>query len=231
MQKSDKKRAFFGLKSLLRSKTVKTVDFMILNCYNRNMENIRELVRENLISFRKGAKLTQLELAQKIGYSDKAVSRWETGEVVPDIETLNALSELYGVPMGAFFEKPSVNAKSNKKKGLKIGNKMAIALLSIGGVWAVSTVIFVLLYLGTIANSWLAFVWALPVSFVLSIVFNAMWGRRVWTFIFISLLIWTLILSAYLQLLPYNLYLLFVVGAPLQACVVLASCIKKKKRI
>ena len=49
------------------------------------MENIREIVRENLVKLRKERKLTQIELSQKIGYSDKAISRWETGEVTPDI--------------------------------------------------------------------------------------------------------------------------------------------------
>ena len=59
------------------------------------MDNIKEIVRENLVMLRKAHKLTQIELSQKIGYSDKAISRWETGEVTPDIETLNNLAELY----------------------------------------------------------------------------------------------------------------------------------------
>lgn len=194
------------------------------------MENVKELVRENLIKLRKANKFTQLELAQQIGYSDKAVSRWETGEVTPDIETLNSLSELYGVPLTAFFEKLDKNsAKKKRFKNLQIGNKMAISLLSVVCVWAIATVIFATLLTAGTPNAWLSFVWALPVSFVIAIVFNALWGRRGWTFVFVSLLIWTLILSVYLQLLAYNMYLLFIVGVPLQVCVILSSCIHSKK--
>ncbi|MBQ8882054.1 MAG: helix-turn-helix transcriptional regulator [Clostridia bacterium] len=194
------------------------------------MENVKELVRENLIKLRKANKFTQLELAQQIGYSDKAVSRWETGEVTPDIETLNSLSELYGVPLTAFFEKLDKNsAKKKRFKNLQIGNKMAISLLSVVCVWAIATVIFATLLTAGTPNAWLSFVWALPVSFIIAIVFNALWGRRGWTFVFVSLLIWTLILSVYLQLLAYNMFLLFIVGVPLQVCVILSSCIHSKK--
>lgn len=57
------------------------------------MKAIKEVLIENLISLRKEHKLTQLELAEKIGYSDKAVSRWEHGEVLPDVETLDKIAE------------------------------------------------------------------------------------------------------------------------------------------
>ena len=56
------------------------------------VKGIKETVRENLIKLRKEHKFTQIELAERIGYSDKAISRWETGEVNPDIETLEKLA-------------------------------------------------------------------------------------------------------------------------------------------
>ena len=67
------------------------------------MSDIKATVKENLIRLRHENKLTQLELSQKINYSDKAVSRWETGEVTPDVETLAALAALYDVPITTFF--------------------------------------------------------------------------------------------------------------------------------
>ncbi|MEG1499724.1 MAG: helix-turn-helix transcriptional regulator, partial [Clostridia bacterium] len=41
------------------------------------MNNIKEIVSTNLIKLRKNANLTQAELAEKLNYSDKAVSKWE----------------------------------------------------------------------------------------------------------------------------------------------------------
>ena len=63
------------------------------------MKEIREIVSENLTELRKEKKLTQLELAEKINYSDKAVSKWENGDTLPDIETLQKLCDFYGVTL------------------------------------------------------------------------------------------------------------------------------------
>ena len=58
---------------------------------------VKETVKDNLVRLRREHKLTQLELSEKINYSDKAISRWETGEVTPDVETLEQLARLYDV--------------------------------------------------------------------------------------------------------------------------------------
>ena len=63
------------------------------------MKNIREIISTNLIALRKQSGLTQVDLAKKLKYSDKAVSRWEKGEVVPDVETLENIAKVYNVPL------------------------------------------------------------------------------------------------------------------------------------
>lgn len=190
------------------------------------MENIKEIVRENLIKFRKERKLTQMELATKIKYSDKAVSRWENGDVTPDIETLNMLSEVYNIPISYFFEKHDKSKNFLKIKKLDMGNKTAIALLSIVCVWFIATLGFVYLQMLFNINYWMFFVWAVPASCIVAIVFNSIWGERKWTFVFSSILTWTLIAAIYLQLLRYNLYLIFILGVPLQIGTILGSYIK-----
>ena len=52
------------------------------------MENVNEINRKigkNLACYRKAVGLTQAELAEKINYSDKSVSKWESGNGVPDV--------------------------------------------------------------------------------------------------------------------------------------------------
>ena len=61
------------------------------------MDDLKTVVGKNLASLRKQAKLTQIELAEKFNYSDKAVSKWEQGATLPDLETLKQLSDFYGV--------------------------------------------------------------------------------------------------------------------------------------
>ena len=50
-----------------------------------------------LAQLRKEQNLTQAELGEALGVSNKTVSRWETGSYLPPVEMLQALSERYGV--------------------------------------------------------------------------------------------------------------------------------------
>ena len=54
---------------------------------------------EKLVSLRKRAGLTQLDLAEKLNVSRQAISRWEVGIAVPSTDNLKVLGELYGVPV------------------------------------------------------------------------------------------------------------------------------------
>ena len=60
-----------------------------------NEEQFKALVAKNLANYRKINNLTQLDLAEQLSYSDKAISRWEKGEVIPDVLTLNKLCEIF----------------------------------------------------------------------------------------------------------------------------------------
>ena len=67
------------------------------------MEELKKIIAKNLVTYRKQAHLTQAELAEKLGYSDKNVSKWERAEGVPDVLVLHQLAELYGVTVNDFF--------------------------------------------------------------------------------------------------------------------------------
>lgn len=194
------------------------------------MENIRDIVRENLVKLRKEHKWTQMELAERIGYSDKAISRWETGEVTPDIETLNVLSELYDIPMQVFFEPYEPAAyKSQRFHELHMGKKLAIALLVITWLWFVGTVAYIYLEARGDMRPWMAFIWPLPLTFLLAIGFNRLWGNRILGVIFNSGFCWTTITAIYLQLVDYNLFMLFVSGVPIQLALILWAYIRPRK--
>ncbi|MEA5061036.1 MAG: helix-turn-helix transcriptional regulator [Erysipelotrichaceae bacterium] len=197
------------------------------------MDNIKETIKENLIRLRKDKKMTQLELAEKINYSDKAISRWEKGEVTPDIETLEKLSKVYDVPFECFFAKNEKRFHSFKLRKIEMGNKLAISLLAILCVWFISTFLFVYLntFMGT--NHWIIFIWAVPVSCAVGIVFNSIWGKIRNTFIIVSILIWTLITAICLQIyMNFNIFpwLIYIVGIPMQIGTILFAFISPSKR-
>lgn len=193
------------------------------------MENLREVICENLIKLRKQKQWTQLELAEKLNYSNKAISRWEKGEVLPDIETLNAISELYGIELTELISKHAVTKAIPKNHWYKFGNKLTISLLSILAVWLTCTVIYVYGNIITGANLWQLFMWAVPCSCVVGIVFNCIWGRKAVTFIVISILVWSTLACCYIQLIKYNIWVMFFLGIPLQVGIVLWANLSANK--
>lgn len=184
------------------------------------MKDIKEIVVNNLINLRKNAKLTQIELAEKIGYSDKSVSRWEHGEVMPDIETLYKLSLVYDVPVAVLFEE-TVDIKKEQRSQKQSTNKLIIALLSIISIWIIATAVFTCLktFFGLVA--WEIFILAVPCSFLLGIIFSALWSGKKVLFICISAFVWTIITYFFLQFIQFKMWLLFVMGVPMQIAILL----------
>lgn len=69
------------------------------------------MISQNLYSLRKYNKLTQEEVAEKIGVSRQALAKWENGDTLPDIEKCTQLAELYGVSLDSL-----VNHNQNESK-------------------------------------------------------------------------------------------------------------------
>ena len=186
------------------------------------MENVNEInqkLASNLIYYRKEAGLTQAELAEKINYSDKSVSKWEQGNAVPDIYILMELSKLYQVTLNELvgIDPPPPTFVKKKKTGLHV----FIMLLSCGIVWLVATFAFaVLQIIQPDGLWWLSFLYALPVCAILLIVYASVWNYRALQVISISALVWTALTCIYLTL--FNAYgftrfwVLFLIGVPLQ---------------
>ena len=61
------------------------------------MNDLKVIISKNLIMLRKGKKLTQIEFANELNYSDKAISKWERAESIPDIVVLKQISDVFGV--------------------------------------------------------------------------------------------------------------------------------------
>ena len=61
------------------------------------MDDLKVIISENITQLRKEHGLTQADLAEKLNYSDKAVSKWERAESLPDITVLKAMADLFNV--------------------------------------------------------------------------------------------------------------------------------------
>ncbi len=194
------------------------------------MENVKEIIAKNLAELRKSNKLTQSALAEKLGYSDKAISRWERGETLPDIETLCRVCDIYGVKFEYLLQAEQPEASKNPyiKREDKL-RQIIICLIAMCTVWLASTVLFTLIKSRWDAYVWQLFIWAIPVTgFVAGFCNMRWWHSRIVSIIVLSFNTWTLILAIYIQMLEANLWMLFIVGVPIQAIIILSKAFGKK---
>lgn len=183
---------------------------------------IRENFARNLAFYRKAANKTQLELAGELNYSDKSVSKWERGEGLPDLEVTAQIADVLGVSVSDLI------ADKVKRRVLITRNKALITWLSVGLVWLVAAILFFLfqLVLPEI-KSWMVFIYALPVSAVVSIVFSGVWWRRIHVLLSVSALIWSAGLCVALSFANPKVFLIFIIAAILELLSLLAFFIKK----
>lgn len=191
------------------------------------MEDLKQIIANNMIELRKQTNLTQAELADKMGYTDKAISKWERAESIPDVVTLKRVADIFGVTLNYLVEEEHPKGKKDVSRRVK-NNRLVISLLAAGAVWFLATVLFVYLQLYGLQDTWLVFISAVPSSMIVLLVFNSIWGKRALNYVIISALVWSALAFVYLLLLKYNLYLIFLIGIPIQVLVILWSQIRKE---
>ena len=191
------------------------------------MKELKDIIAKNLVELRKKNNLTQNELAEKLNYSDNTISRWEHGEITPSIESLEAISKIYDIPLENLLKE---NAAQNNEIGDKtqLTNRIVTIILCVCQVWFIATICYFYIKTFQHINYWLIFVWAVPISCAVIVLFSYKLKLKLVTFIACSVFIWTLLTSIYLQLLQYNIYLIFIIGIPTQVSLAIWTFLRKK---
>ncbi len=201
--------------------------------YYSIMDTINEInqkIAGNIVFYRKQAGMTQAELAEKINYSDKSVSKWESGNGVPDVYTLMQMAKLFKVSLNDLVGEKTAPTmvKEQRTKGLEV----LIMLLSSGIIWLVATCFFVALQLVMPGEApwWMVFIYVVPVNAILLIVFACAWKYRLLNFISVTTLIWSALVTFFLTgralaiakgWVYRGLWTVFLLGAPLQVLEIL----------
>lgn len=194
------------------------------------MKDVKAIIAENLTNLRKSYGLTQAQLAEKFNYSDKAICRWERGDTLPDINTLYALAEFYGVTMNDLVDPAleAVGAENNKKKVFKY--RMLITALTLAAIWLFTVVFFVTSFAFD-TNYWVVFIWAIPAS---CLAILRLWRKyemhAVLKIIIYSIINWTVITALYLHMFSMNgvnSWMIFLIGIPLQLVIIFWVKIKE----
>ncbi len=199
------------------------------------MEDLERIVSNNIIELRKAHKWTQAELAEKINYSDKSVSKWERGEALPDLKILAKMAELFGVSIDFFVKENAIEEKKKYTVDKTTGvYRTAIALLAVVGIWLAVVVFYTYTRIAHHQNFWLLFVMGVPLSFFALNIFDRIWWNRKLSLIWDTGLCWSLISTVHLWFLYFasshiNLWMLYIIGVPLQIAFILLSFIRKSK--
>lgn len=212
------------------------------------MEELKKIIARNIIDLRRANNMTQLELAEKLNYTDKAVSKWERGESLPDISVLKAIADLFGVkidylvtvdhvePVAEVLMSEDAADEAARHAHRKQTNHRVITAISILLVWLMATFAFVVAQLidPNAVNHWLSFIYGVPLSFVVWLIFNSIWFRGRSNFLLISLLMWTAIAAIHISCVTLssapNIWLLYILGIPGQAIIITWSRLRHRTR-
>ncbi|MDO5545009.1 MAG: helix-turn-helix transcriptional regulator [Eubacteriales bacterium] len=200
-------------------------------------EKLKYQIGANIAAYRKQAGLTQAGLAEKLNYSDKAVSKWERGESVPDVLTLMQLAAQFEITVNDLLVDPEalpgnpgtlekamtqVSEKALKRKA----NKNVILALSSTLVWFVALFAFVVLSSFDFLErySCLLFFYAIPANAIVLLSLRSAWHDFRWNKVLISTIVWGSLLSIYVTLrvvMEVHFWKIFLLGIPGQIAIFL----------
>ena len=206
-------------------------------------ENLRSIIALNVISLRKAKGMTQQDLANRLNYTDKAISKWERGESVPDIMVLKQIADMFGVTVDYLLtethETVCVSHDEEQAKAEAARRRHSIRArgfvtgMSILLVWMAAVMMFIVFDTMS-ANPlfhWFVFACAVCASLILWLVMNSIWFNRRRNYLIISLLMWSVLILLYMSvwlLTTRMLWLVFLLGIPGQAIIVMWSNLKQR---
>jgi len=200
-------------------------------------EKLKYQIGTNIALYRRRAGLTQAGLAEKLNYSDKAVSKWERGESVPDVLTLAMLAEQFEITVNDLLSDPEalpenptnleaamtrVSEKALKRKA----NKTIILKLSSLLVWFVALVFYVVLSSFELTESFstILFPYAIPINAIVLLSLRSAWRDFRWNKALISIIVWGFLLSIYVtfyMVWHIHFWKLYLLGIPGQIAILL----------
>lgn len=203
-----------------------------------NDEKLKQQIGANIAAYRKRAGLTQVGLANKLNYTDKAVSKWERGESMPDVLTLVQLAEQFDItvndlvvdpnelPAGDHGKLEKAMSKVSEKALKRKADKNIILALSSTLVWFVALLVFVILSNFEVLEegSYLAFLYAVPANAIVLLSLRSAWHDFRWNRALISIIMWGALASLYAMLFVHfglNIWKLFLLGIPGQVAIFL----------
>ena len=203
-------------------------------------EHLKRIIAANIAALRRQNGMTQADLAARLNYSDKAISKWERGESIPDITVLKSIADLFSVTVDYLLvsehETPR-EAGEESETAIRRRNRRTccvVTAIAVVLVWLVAMVLFVVFQMVNIwKHDWMVFLYALPASLIVWLVMNTVWFDHKLNYPIISGIMWSILLAIYIsvwQLDISQVWMIFLLGIPGQAIIILWSRLKKRDK-
>lgn len=201
------------------------------------MGKIDENIANNIIKLRKLNNMTQSDLAAMLQYSNKTISKWERCESTPDIGVLLEISRLFNVSVDFLVKEheESEFESENKEKKQDLLRNILVAVLWCIAAYFVATVVFIYSHLAKTSyadNCWISFIIAFAVCCLIVSLSSRKHGYVICGLITNSLLVWTTITSIFCITFVRgmsNVWMLYLIGLPMQAALFTSFFMKKQK--
>lgn len=196
------------------------------------MSTIKENIANNIAELRKMNHMTQQDLAEKLNYTDKAISKWERGESTPDIESLSALAKMFNLTVDDLLNETFDKEQTLRKEKIRLSKSISKIALGVLTIWLIGTVVFVYNVIrNNVPNGlWMSFIWPIPASSLLVAIVAFLRKYKMVISIAASITLWTGLMSIFLQILVMggNIWIIFLVGVPLQAIIIITYWINSE---
>ena len=198
------------------------------------MTPIKIVIGHHLAELRKAKGLTQGELAEEFGYTDKAVSKWERAESIPDVVILKRIADLFGVSLDYLLQEHSEAEALPLPPSHRHRKHVLITCICVFAVLLAATLAFVIVARAVSASrAGLIFLYAIPASAVVWLIFNSIWFNKKRNFLIVSVLMWSVLASIHVTAMVYGLFwfwMLYLLGIPGQVIILLWSGIGRRPR-
>ena len=213
-------------------------------------EELKIRIGANIARLRRSCRMTQAELAERLNYSDKAVSKWERAESMPDVLTLMLLAEQFGTDVNALLsdpreepgkhtppsaEEPALKqpedetgeaepVKPEKKKLIRTADKNVIQKLCVILVWVVALFFYLVLDSFGVEHCWMVFVLAVMATAIVLLSLRSAWKLYGINRVLISIIMWTALVFFYLVIWlvwQVSVWRIFLLGILGQAAIML----------
>lgn len=195
--------------------------------------DVREIISKNICELRKKSMLTQAELADKLNYSDKAISKWERGESLPDAEMLYKIAELFNVDISYLFEEhkfEKLSPEDEKKlrtKGIVIKTLIALTFTIIPLIILILVISafreFIEITNVALGSTLIAF--GGVITFILLL--NIFYKYNKYVMFLSSAALWLYLLGFYFFFSQFNLFIFFFVAIAIQLFIIFFPKIKR----